>query len=65
MPNPLDRILTEMSGRLAELRPLVDEQRRLEQALRALGADKQCCGRVGRPAADEATSPIGDAGQAP
>jgi hypothetical protein len=37
MPDLLDRIRAEMSTRLAELRPLVDEHRRLEAALRALG----------------------------
>jgi hypothetical protein len=37
MPDLLDRIRSEMSTRLAELRPLVDEQRRLEAALHALG----------------------------
>lgn len=37
MPDLLDRIRSEMSTRLAELRPLVDEQRRLEAALQALG----------------------------
>ena len=37
MADLLDRIRSEMSTRLAELRPLVDEQRRLEAALQALG----------------------------
>lgn len=37
MVDLLDRIRTQMSTRLAELRPLVDEQRRLEAALQALG----------------------------
>lgn len=36
MPDLLNRIRTEMSARLEELRPLVDEQRRLEAALIAL-----------------------------
>ncbi len=37
MPDLLDRIRTEMSTRLAELRPLVDEHTRLDAALQALG----------------------------
>ena len=37
MPDLLDRIRAEMSTRLAELRPLVDEERRLHAALQALG----------------------------
>ena len=37
MPELLDRIRTEMSTRLAELRPLVDEHTRLNAALQALG----------------------------
>ena len=37
MPDLLDRIRTEMSTRLAELRPLVDEHARLNAALQALG----------------------------
>jgi hypothetical protein len=37
MPDLLDRIRAEMRTRLAELRPLVDEHRRLEAALQALG----------------------------
>jgi hypothetical protein len=37
MPGLLDRIRTEMSTRLAELRPLVDEHARLGAALQALG----------------------------
>lgn len=37
MPDLLDQIRAEMSTRLAELRPLVDEHRRLEAALQALG----------------------------
>jgi hypothetical protein len=36
MPELLDRIRTEMSARLAELRPLVDEHTRLNAALQAL-----------------------------
>ncbi len=36
MPEVLDRIREEMSARLAELRPLVDEHTRLEAALQAL-----------------------------
>lgn len=36
MPDLLDRIRTEMSARLAELRPLVDEYARLEAASQAL-----------------------------
>jgi cell division septum initiation protein DivIVA len=37
MADLLDRICDELHGRLEELRPLVDEQRRLEAALQALG----------------------------
>jgi hypothetical protein len=37
MPDVLDRIHRELHARLEELRPLVDEQRRLEAALQALG----------------------------
>ena len=37
MPDLLDRIRAEMNTRLAELRPLVDEERRLDAALQALG----------------------------
>ena len=37
MADLLDRIRTEMHARLEDLRPLVDEQRRLEAALHALG----------------------------
>lgn len=37
MPDLIDRIRTEMSTRLAELRPLVDEHARLDAALQALG----------------------------
>jgi hypothetical protein len=37
MPDLLDRIRSEMSTRLAELRPLVDEHSRLDAALQALG----------------------------
>lgn len=37
MPELLDRIRTEMTARLAELRPLVDEHTRLSAALQALG----------------------------
>lgn len=37
MPDLLDRIRAEMSTRLAELRPLVDEHCRLEAVLQALG----------------------------
>jgi len=33
----LDRIRAELSTRLTELRPLVDEPRRLDAALQALG----------------------------
>jgi hypothetical protein len=36
VPEVLDRIRQEMSARLGELRPLVDEQARLEAALQAL-----------------------------
>ncbi|MDQ5826610.1 MAG: hypothetical protein M3441_20680 [Chloroflexota bacterium] len=36
MAELLDRIRVEISTRLTELRPLVDEHRRLEAALRAL-----------------------------
>jgi hypothetical protein len=38
MPDLLDRIRSEMSTRLAELRPLVDEHTRLDAARQALGA---------------------------
>jgi Fic family protein len=38
VPDLLDRIREEMSTRLAELRPLVDEHGRLAAALQALGA---------------------------
>lgn len=37
MSDLLDRIRQQISTRLSELRPLVDEQRRLEAALQALG----------------------------
>lgn len=37
MPEILDRIRAEMSARLAELRPLVDEHTRLDAALQTLG----------------------------
>jgi hypothetical protein len=37
MPELLDRIRSDMSARLAELRPLVDEHTRLDAALQALG----------------------------
>ena len=37
MPDPGDRVRTETSTRLAELRPLVDEHTRLTAALQALG----------------------------
>ena len=37
MPELLDRIRTELSARLAELRPFVDEHTRLDAALQALG----------------------------
>jgi len=37
MPDLLDRIRSEMSTRLAELRPLVDEHTRLDAARQALG----------------------------
>jgi len=50
MPDLLDRIRTEMSTRLAELRPFVDEHRRLHAALQALGD-------VAGGAAAESTSP--------
>jgi hypothetical protein len=36
VPEVLDRIRQEMSARLAELRPLMDEHTRLEAALQAL-----------------------------
>ena len=46
MPDLLDRIRTEMNTRLTELRPLVDEHRRLHAALQALGdvADSAAAG---------------------
>lgn len=50
MPDLLDRIRSEMSTRLAELRPLVDEHSRLGAALQALGD-------VDRAAAAQATQP--------
>lgn len=37
MPDLLDRIRSEISTRLVDLRPVVDEQHRLEAALQALG----------------------------
>jgi hypothetical protein len=37
VPDLLDRIREQISMRLAELRPLVDEHRRLDAALQALG----------------------------
>ena len=47
MPDLLDRIRAEMSTRLAELRPLVDEHRRLEAALEALYGPKQIMKAIG------------------
>lgn len=41
MSDLLDRIRSEMSARLAELRPLVDEHTRLNAALQALGEADQ------------------------
>ena len=38
MPELLDQIRSQLSVRIEELRPLVDEQRRLEAALQALGS---------------------------
>lgn len=43
----LERVTSEMQGRVAELRPLVEEHNRLEEALRALGAPVRR--RPGRP----------------
>jgi len=52
MPDLLDRVRTEMSTRLAELRPLVDEHRRLHAALQALGdvAGSAAAGSTSAPA---------------
>ena len=41
MADLLDRIRGELHARLEELRPLVDEQRRLEAALQALGESRR------------------------
>ncbi len=54
MPDLLDRIRSEMSTRLAELRPLVDEHTRLNAALQALG-DLQSRKPVRAPAAPPAS----------
>ncbi len=54
MPDLLDRIRSEMSTRLAELRPLVDEHTRLNAALQALG-DLESRKPVRAPAAPAAS----------
>ncbi len=52
MADLLDRIRSEVSARLAELRPFVDEQRRLHAALQALGdATSNAAAASGSPAA--------------
>ena len=59
MPELLDRIRTEMSARLAELRPLVDEHARLSAALQALGDvdSRKPVGALAAPAASRARAP--------
>lgn len=58
MPDLLDRIRAEMSTRLGELRPLVDEHRRLEGALQALGdATSKAPGAPTTPAAPRRRAP--------
>ena len=53
MAELLDRIRVEISTRLTELRPLVDEHRRLEAALRALSEPTS-----GAPAPPPVSSPV-------
>lgn len=72
MADLLDRIRQQISTRLSELRPLVDEQRRLEAALHALGdpvaahADAAPArGRRQRKAATRSTTPVEKRKRAP
>jgi hypothetical protein len=58
MPDLLDRIRTQMSTRLAELRPLVDEHTRLDAALQALSdADSRTPVAAAPPARSRSRGP--------